>query len=165
MPISKMAGQQSKQDRRKGLRVPVYLDASFELSSGAVLRCKVINLATEGVGIKTTDPVPTNQKVILEFIIPGTLTSIRTAGEVIWCCSHPQEHRQNNPSYTAGIKFKDLAKDCQIQLLEYILREVLCNEDLLQLNGIAQVMSHIRQMPPTIRLKYYRILTKTKMAS
>jgi hypothetical protein len=160
-----MAGQQSKQDRREGLRVPVYLDATFELSSGAVLKCKVLNLATEGVGIKTTDPVSTNEKVILEFLIPGTLTSIRTAGEVLWCRSHPQEHRPNNPSYIAGIKFKDLAKDCQIQLLEYILREVLCNEDLLELNGIAQVMSHIRHMPPTHRLKYYRILTNRRIAS
>ena len=165
LPNQKMADQKHKQDRRKGLRVPVYLDVLCQFSSGTVLRCKAINLSTEGIGIKYKDAIPTNKRVIVEFSIPGTLTSIRTAGEVVWCRSHPKHGRKRSHSYMAGIKFKDLAKDCQTQLLEYVLGKVLCNEDLLKFNGIPQVMSHIRQMPPSDRLKYYHILTNRKVTS
>ena len=165
MPIHEKITHQSDQNRRKGLRTPVYLDARCELYSGTTLECKVISLGTGGIGIRTEDLLPAHEKVIVEFLIPGTLTAIETSGEVVWCQAHPKEHRQDNPSYLAGIKFKGLARDRQIQLLDYILAKVLGNDDLLQSNDIRQIMSHIRHMPPTDRLRYYRILTKRKTAS
>ena len=161
MPIGKIATQQPGRDRRKGLRAPVYLDVRCELSNGTVLKGKVINLGTDGIGVKITDPVPTKDNVVVEFLIPDNLTSIRAAGDVMWCRSHPKEHSQKNPCHLAGIKFKDLSRDCRVLLCDYILRKVLCNDDLLQLNGIPQVMNYIRHLPPIDRLKYYRILTNS----
>ncbi len=164
MSIPKKTAEQHNQNRRKGLRIPVYLDVNCEFYSGTILKGKIINLGTAGIGIKTENLIPTHEKVIVEFLIPNTRTSIKTSGEVVWCSPHPKEHSQNNPSYVAGIKFKGIKRDCQIELLDYILGRTLSSDDLLLVNDIRQIMSHIRHMPPTDRLKYYRILTKRKTA-
>ena len=43
--------------KRKGLRVPVSLDVRCDLTDGSSLKAKIVNLGTEGVFIKSADPL------------------------------------------------------------------------------------------------------------
>ena len=125
-----------------------------------MLKCKAINLSTEGIGIKTTEPISKGENVVVGFFIPDNFTQIKATGKIVWCRPHPKEHSQHNPIYVAGILFKDLSEDHQRLLQDYILKKVLCNEDLLQLNGIPLVLRHITDLESTERLKCYQMILK-----
>jgi hypothetical protein len=43
--------------KRKCPRIPVYMDVRVDLKGGTVVKGKVINLSTEGICIKTDDPI------------------------------------------------------------------------------------------------------------
>ena len=58
--------------KRKCPRIPVYLDVRVDQKDGIVVKGKVINLSTEGICIKTDDPVFANEEITVEFLLPDT---------------------------------------------------------------------------------------------
>jgi Tfp pilus assembly protein PilZ len=70
--------------RRKCPRIPVYLDVRVDQKDGIVVKGKVINISTEGICIKTDDPVFANEEITVEFSLTDTLTSVRLNGRVVW---------------------------------------------------------------------------------
>jgi hypothetical protein len=151
-----MEGGRSK---RKSLRVPVNLDVRFDLADGSRLKAKIINLGTEGIFVKSAEPLHPGEKVNLEFLLPGTLNSIQLAGEVMYSRTSEDEQGGDAGYHVAGIKFVDLEEPYHGMIREYTLK-MLDNEKLLRNGGILLVLDDLRNLPPEDRLKGYHILIK-----
>ena len=150
-----MEGERSK---RKSLRVPVNLDVRFDLVDGSSLRAKIINLGTEGIFVKSAEPLHPGESVGLEFLLPGTLNSIQLVGEVMYSRTN-EEEGEDAPYHVAGIKFSDLEEPYHGMIRDYTLK-MLDNEELLRDGGILLVLDDLRNLPPEDRLKAYHILIK-----
>lgn len=145
--------------KRRSLRVPVYLDVRCDLADESSIKAKIINLGTEGIFIKSPDPISVGEKVTVEFLLPGTLNSIRVAGESVWARSHEEGEEEDENYHVAGIEFVDLEEPYHRLVLDYTLK-MLNNEDLLRDGGILLVLDDLRSLPPMDRLKAYNILIK-----
>ncbi|MCG6916715.1 MAG: PilZ domain-containing protein [Deltaproteobacteria bacterium] len=150
-----MEGERSK---RKSLRVPVNLDVRFDLVDGSSLRAKIINLGTEGIFVKSAEPLHPGESVGLEFLLPGTLNSIQLVGEVMYSRTN-EEEGEDAAYHVAGIKFSDLEEPYHGMIRDYTLK-MLDNEELLRDGGILLVLDDLRNLPPEDRLKAYHILIK-----
>ena len=106
--------------RRKSLRAPVYLDVRCDFANGYSYSGKMINLGTEGAFIQTADPIRVGEYLTIEFLLPGTLTSIRQEGEVVWSRTYDESEGQSERIHATGIKFVDLDKGQQASLRELI---------------------------------------------
>lgn len=145
--------------KRKGLRVPTNLDVRFDLTDGSSLRGKIVNLGTEGILVKSAEPLKPGDRLSLEFLLPGTLNSIQLVGEVIYARSSEGEQGQVEDAHMAGIQFADLKEPYLGLIREYTLK-MLNNEDLLRDGGILLVLDDLRSLPPEYRLRAYNILIK-----
>lgn len=145
--------------KRKGLRVPVNLDVRCDLTDGTSLKAKIVNLGTEGVFIRSADPLKPGDRLTMEFLLPGTLNSIQLVGEVIYARTHEEEEDQVEDVHMAGIQFADLKQPYLGMIRDYSLK-MLNNEDLLRDGGILLVLEDLRNLPPEDRLKAYHILIK-----
>ena len=145
--------------KRKSLRVPVNLDVRFDLADGSRLKAKIINLGTEGIFVKSAEPLQPGERVNLEFLLPDTLNSIQLAGEVMY--SRTDEDAQGGDAgyHVAGIKFASLEEPYHGMIRDYTLK-MLDNEELLRNGGILLVLDDLRNLPPEDRLKGYHILIK-----
>ena len=150
-----MEGERSK---RKSLRGPVNLDVRFDLADGSSLRAKIINLGTEGIFVKSAEPLHPGESVGLEFLLPGTLNSIQLVGEVMYSRTN-EEEGEDAAYHVAGIKFSDLEEPYHGMIRDYTLK-MLDNEELLRDGGILLVLDDLRNLPPEDRLKAYHILIK-----
>jgi hypothetical protein len=146
-------------NKRKGLRVPVNLDVRCDLTDGSSLKAKIVNLGTEGILIKSAEPLSPGDRLTMEFLLPGTLSSLQLVGEVIYSRANEQEQDQVEDVHTAGIEFADLKEPYLGLIREYTLK-MLNNEDLLRDGGILLVLEDLRSLPPEYRLKAYNILIK-----
>jgi hypothetical protein len=145
--------------QRKSLRVPVNLDVRCDLADGSSLKAKIVNLGTEGIFIKSADPLSSGDSLTMEFLLPGTLNSIELAGEVMYSRVHEEEQGQDEGVHVAGIQFSDLEEPYYGMILDYTLK-MLNNEELLRNGGILLVLDDLRNLPPEDRLKAYNILIK-----
>ncbi|UCG22023.1 MAG: PilZ domain-containing protein [Deltaproteobacteria bacterium] len=151
-----MEGGRSK---RRSLRVPVNLDVRFDLADGSILKAKIINLGTEGIFVKSAEPLHPGESVGLEFLLPGTLNSIQLAGEVMYSRTEEEGEGGDVEYHVAGIKFSDLEEPYHGMIRDYTLK-MLDNEELLRDGGILLVLDDLRNLPPEDRLKAYHILIK-----
>ena len=62
--------------KRKGLRVPVSVEARCQIAEKAPFRGRIINLSTEGIFLRTSEPVEATARLTLEFLLPGTMNSV-----------------------------------------------------------------------------------------
>ncbi|MGD8775389.1 MAG: PilZ domain-containing protein [Syntrophobacterales bacterium] len=145
--------------KRRSLRVPVHLDVRCDLADGSTIKAKIINLGTEGIFAKSVDPLSPGDSITLEFLLPGTLNSIKLAGEVMYSRTQEGEQDLYVDFHVAGIKFIDLAEPYHTLIRDYTLK-MLDNEEILRDGGILHVLDDIRNLPPTDRLKAYHILIK-----
>lgn len=145
--------------QRKSLRVPVNLDVRCDLADGTSLKAKIVNLGTEGIFIKSADPLSPGDSLTMEFLLPGTLNSIELAGEVMYSRVHEEEQGQDEDVHVAGIQFSDLKEPYHGMIRDYTLK-MLNNEELLRDGGILLVLDDLRNLPPEDRLKAYNILIK-----
>ena len=141
------------------MRTPVYLDVRCDLVDGTNVKAKVINLGTEGIFIKSPQPLDDGAAVTVEFMLPGTLNSIRVDGEVMWSRAHEGGRNRDEDSHVAGIKFRALEEPYRSLVQDYTLK-MLNNEALLRDGGILLLLDDLRNLPPMERLKAYHILIK-----
>jgi len=151
-----MEGGRSK---RKSLRVPVNLDVRFDLADGSISKAKIINLGTEGIFVKSAEPLHPGESVGLEFLLPGTLNSIQLTGEVMYSRTEEETEGGDAGYHVAGIKFSNLDEPYHGMIRDYTLK-MLDNEELLRDGGILLVLDDLRNLPPEDRLKGYHILIK-----
>jgi hypothetical protein len=148
---------EKRRSKRGSLRIPVYLASHCTLADGSTIEAKVINLGPEGILIESSDPIEAGECLELEFLLPGSLNSMRLTGQVIWSrVSRPSED-QEAAFYLAGIKFTDHDELYRSLLRDYTMR-MLDNDDLLRDGGILLVLEDLRNFSPKDRLKAYHIL-------
>jgi len=145
--------------RRKCLRIPVYLDVRLDLQDGSTLKGKVINLSTEGICVKTDDPLFAKEVVTAEFIVPDTLNSVQLAGEVVWYRFDRQTEDKVDPLHFSGVKFIDLEESYR-SLIRYYTLKMLYDEDLVREQGIDKVLGDVLNLPPKEREMGLNILTQ-----
>jgi hypothetical protein len=88
--------------------------------------------------------------------MPETLNSIQVRGEPVW--SQPHKAKTNLWQGT-GIRFLGLAEPHLSMIRDYSLTK-LYDEDFVRREGIIQILSDIRNLPPLYRLKAYHILIR-----
>lgn len=141
------------------MRVPVDFDVRCSQASGNTLKGRALNLSTEGLFVVTAEPLVLGERLSLEFLLPDSLTLIQLTGELVWCRSYKIGIGQDKPPYVGGIKFINLPERYEQLIQDYIL-DMLSSESLVGTRGIHQVVSDIRNLPPTKRLKAYHKLIK-----
>ena len=142
--------------KRAGLRVPVDFDVKCQLSGHPVVMGRAVNLSTGGIFISTVEAIQVEARIVLEFLMPETMNSIQVQGESVWSC--PLVDREYLSQGT-GIKFVGLPQTYLNLIQDYSLTK-LYDDDFVQREGIIQIMSDIRNLPPMYRLKAYHILIK-----
>jgi Tfp pilus assembly protein PilZ len=117
---------------------------------------KAVNMSTEGLFITTSEPIELKARLVLEFLMPATLNSIKVQGESVWSrpCASQEKQLQGT-----GIKFVNLEESHLSLIRDYALSKLYDNE-FVEGEGIVQLLNDIRNLPPQWRLKAYNILIK-----
>jgi len=117
---------------------------------------KAVNMSTGGLFITTSEPIELKARLVLEFLMPATLNSVQVQGESVW--SRPWSSQEKQLQGT-GIKFVNLKEPHLGLILDYALSK-LYDDAFVEGEGIVQLLSDIRNLPPQWRLKAYNILIK-----
>lgn len=117
---------------------------------------KAVNMSTGGIFITTSEPIELQARLVLEFLIPATLNSIQVQGESVWSRPCASQERQLQGT---GIKFVNLEEPYLSLIQDYALSK-LYDDAFVKGEGIVQLLSDIRNLPPQWRLKAYNILIK-----
>ena len=136
--------------RRKCPRIPVYLDVRIDLMDGTAIKGKIINLSTEGVCVKSDEPVLVNEVITTEFLLPHTLNSVRLGGEVVWYRFDAKPVEEEARVHSAGVRFLDLAESYR-SLIRYFTLKMLHDVELVREQGIDRVLSDVLNLPPKER--------------
>ena len=144
--------------RRKCPRIPVYLDVRVDLKDGTKVKGKVINLSTEGVCIKTDDPVFAKEEITAEFLLPDTLSSVRLGGKVVWYRYDTKAVDRKEHVHFSGVQFLDLVESYR-SLIRYFTLKMLHDVELVREQGIDKVISDVLNLPPKERETALTILT------
>ena len=145
--------------KRQGPRVPVYMDVRVDLIDGAKVKGKAIDLNTEGISIKTDAPLFVKEEVTLEFLLPGTLSSIQLDGQVIWYRFNYRNKDESKLIHFSGVKFLNLPVDHRKLICDYGLK-MLHDEKMVLKQGIDRVLSDILNLPASQRAQALDILTQ-----
>ena len=142
--------------KRAGLRVPVDFDVKCQVSGSPIFMGKAVNMSTGGIFVRTAVSIEAEARIGLEFLLPETLNSIQVQGKSVW--SHPSATEDENCQGT-GIRFENLGEPFLSLIREYALAK-LYDDNFVRQEGIVQVLSDVRNLPPQWRLKAYNILIK-----
>ena len=144
--------------QRKCPRIPVYLDVRVDQQDGIVVKGKVINLSTEGICIKTDDPVFAEEEITVEFLLPDTLTSVRLGGRVVWYRYDTKTVEKKDQVHFSGVQFLNLVESYR-SLIRYFTLKMLHDVELVREQGIERVLSDVLNLPPKERKTALNILT------
>jgi hypothetical protein len=132
--------------KRKCPRIPVYLDVRVDLKDGTVVKGKVINLSTEGICIKTEDPIFAAEEITAEFLLPDTLNSVRLGGEVVWYRFDKKAVERHERVHFSGVRFLDLGESYRSLILYYTLK-MLHDVEMVREQGIERVLGDVLNLP------------------
>lgn len=144
--------------KRKCPRIPVYLDVRVDQRDGIVVKGKVINLSTEGLCIKSDDPVFAHEEITIEFLLPDTLTSVRLNGRVVWYRYDTKTVDRKDQLHFSGVQFLDLVESYR-SLIRYFTLKMLHDAELVREQGIERVVSDVLNLPPKEKETALNILT------
>ncbi|MGD8253174.1 MAG: PilZ domain-containing protein [Syntrophobacterales bacterium] len=152
-----MPGETAR-SKRTGLRVPVDFQVRCEYSGNGrpPVMAKAVNMSTGGLFITTSEPIQPKVRLVLEFLMPATMNSIQVQGESVWSCPCSSQEKQLQGT---GIKFVNLDEPHFRLIRDYALSK-LYDDEFVKEEGIVQLLSDIRNLPPQWRLKAYNILIK-----
>ena len=102
-------------------RVPADFNVWCVQANGTTLEGWALKLSTGGIFIVTSEPLVLGERLVVEFLLPGSLPAINIIGESVWCRSYKDETGLVKPPHVAGIKFIDLPKRYRHILQDYIL--------------------------------------------
>ena len=143
--------------KRKCLRIPVYVDVRVDLKDGTVVQGKIINLSTEGICIKTDDPIFAREEIRAEFLLPDTLNSVRLGGEVVWYRFDKDAAAKQERVHFSGVRFIDLGESYR-SLIRYYTLKMLHDVQMVREQGIERVLNDVRNLPSRERSDALRIL-------
>ena len=131
--------------KRKCPRIPVYMDVRVDLRDGTVVKGKVINLSTEGICIKTDDPIFLKEEITAEFLLPETLNSVRLGGEVMWYRFDKKAAAKQERVHFSGVRFLDLGESFR-SLIRYYMK-MLHDVEMVREQGIERVLNDVLNLP------------------
>jgi len=99
---------QSRQNRRKYLRVPASFLVNCLQADLNKVGGKALNWSPGGIAIKTNCPIRVGEQLALEFVERKTLNVHKVKGQVVWRKFHGDSSVQVETVFTAGIKFLNL---------------------------------------------------------
>ena len=132
--------------KRKCPRIPVYMDVRVDLKDGTVVKGKVINLSTEGICIKTDDPIFLKEEITAEFLLPETLNSVRLGGEVMWYRFDKKAAAKQERVHFSGVRFLDLGESYR-SLIRYYTLKMLHDVEMVREQGIERVLNDVLNLP------------------
>ena len=133
--------------KRKCPRIPVYMDVRVDLKDGTVVKGKVINLSTEGICIKTDDPIFLKEEITAEFLLPDTLNSVSLGGEVMWYRFDKKAAAKQERVHFSGVRFLDLGESYR-SLIRYYTLKMLHDVAMVREQGIERVINDVLNLPP-----------------
>ncbi|MBE9533714.1 MAG: PilZ domain-containing protein [Proteobacteria bacterium] len=153
-----MFPSETARSKRAGLRIPVDFQVRCEYGGNGrpTVMAKAVNMSTGGLFITTSEPIELKAMLVLEFLMPDTLNSIQVQGESVWSCPCASQAKQLQGT---GIKFVNLKESSLSLIRDYALSK-LYDDEFVDGEGIVQLLSDIRNLPPQWRLKAYNILIK-----
>jgi hypothetical protein len=151
-----MFPSETARSKRAGLRIPVDFQVRCEYGGKPTVMAKAVNMSTGGLFITTSEPIELQARLGLEFLMPATLNSIQVQGESVWSCPCASQEKELQGT---GIKFVNLKEPYLSLILDYALSK-LYDDEFVEGEGIVQLLSDIRNLPPQWRLKAYNILIK-----
>ena len=143
--------------KRKCPRIPVYMDVRVDLKDGTVVKGKVINLSTEGICIKTDDPIFAKEEITAEFLLPDTLNSVRLGGEVVWYRFDKKAAAKQERVHFSGVRFLDLGESYR-SLIRYYTLKMLHDVEMVREQGIERVLNDVLNLPSKEKNDALRIL-------
>jgi uncharacterized protein (DUF1684 family) len=143
--------------KRKCPRIPVYMDVRVDLKGGTVVKGKVINLSTEGICIKTGDPILAKEEIAAEFLLPDTLNSVRLGGEVVWYRFDKKAAAKQERVHFSGVRFLDLGESYR-SLIRYYTLKMLHDVEMVREQGIERVLNDVLNLPSKEKNDALRIL-------
>jgi uncharacterized protein (DUF1684 family) len=143
--------------KRKCPRIPVYMDVRVDLKGGTVVKGKVINLSTEGICIKTDDPIFAKEEMTAEFLLPDTLNSVRLGGEVVWYRFDKKAAAKQERVHFSGVRFLDLGESYR-SLIRYYTLKMLHDVEMVREQGIERVLNDVLNLPSKEKNDALRIL-------
>lgn len=153
-----MFPRQTARSKRAGLRIPVDFQVRCEYGGNGrpTVMARAVNMSTGGLFITTSEPIELKARLVLEFLMPATMNSIQVQGESVWSrpCASQEKQLQGT-----GIKFVNL-KEPHLRLIRDYALSKLYDDEFVQGEGIVQLLSDIRNLPPQWRLRAYNILIK-----
>ncbi len=153
-----MFPRQTARSKRAGLRIPVDFQVRCEYGGNGrpTVMARAVNMSTGGLFITTLEPIELKARLVLEFLMPATMNSIQVQGEAVWSrpCASQEKQLQGT-----GIKFVNL-KEPHLSLIRDYALSKLYDDEFVQGEGIVQLLSDIRNLPPQWRLRAYNILIK-----
>jgi uncharacterized protein (DUF1684 family) len=132
--------------KRKCPRIPVYMDVRVDLKDGTVVKGKVINLSTEGICVKTDDPIFAKEEITAEFLLPDTLNSVRLGGEVVWYRFDKKAAAKQERVHFSGLRFLDLGESYR-SLIRYYTLKMLHDVEMVREQGIERVLNDVLNLP------------------
>ena len=143
--------------KRRCPRAQVYLDVRVDLKDGSAVKGKVINLSTEGICIKTDDPIFAKEEISAEFLLPDTLSSVRLGGEVVWYRFDKKSAAKKERVHFSGVRFLDLGESYR-SLIRYYTLKMLHDVDMVREQGIERVLNDVLNLPSKEKKEALRIL-------
>ena len=154
--IEDMYPSAKARSKRTGLRIPVDFQVRCEYGGKPTVMAKAVNMSTGGIFITTSEPIELQARLGLEFLMPATMNSIQVQGESVWSCPSVSQEKQLKGT---GIKFVNL-KEPYLSLIQDYALSKLYDDEFVEEEGIVQLLSDIRNLPPQWRLEAYNILIK-----
>jgi hypothetical protein len=143
--------------KRKCPRIPVYMDVRIDLKDGTVVKGKIINLSTEGICIKTDDPIFAKEEIRAEFLLPDTLNSVSLGGEVVWYRFDKNAVAKRERVHFSGVRFIDLGESYR-SLIRYYTLKMLHDVEMVREQGIERVLNDVLNLPSREKSDALRIL-------
>ena len=101
-------------------QVPVDFNVWCVQANGSTIEGWALKLSTGGIFIVTSEPLVPGERLVVEFLLPGSLPAINIIGESVWCRSYNDEIGLVKSPHVAGIKFIDVPKRYRHILQDYI---------------------------------------------
>lgn len=111
-------------ERRSAPRVPARLRINYGVEGRDVLTDYSVNLSSGGVFIETTEALPADTPLFLEFSLPESGKTIRCKGRVAWV-NHPEKILSPQMPPGMGVQFLDFVLDEVLSLRECLKKETL----------------------------------------
>jgi hypothetical protein len=143
--------------KRKCPRIPVYMDVRIDLKDGTGVKGKIINLSTEGICIKTDDPIFAKEEIRAEFLLPDTLNSVSLGGEVVWYRFDKNAVAKRERVHFSGVRFIDLGESYR-SLIRYYTLKMLHDVEMVREQGIERVLNDVLNLPSREKSDALRIL-------